>query len=124
MLATILIDANGEGRIAAETLRALGILPKSRVEAEITVKEIDPPVPMEIPPDKTVQDFLDEYESKYGMTSEECSRKLEKDEIGEDPDLLRWMGFYEIAKRAIARGENPAEIKFKLVAKVSQRRRG
>jgi len=124
MLATILIDENGDGRIAAKALKALGIAPKSRVEADITVKEIDPPRLLEIPPDKTVQDFLDEYEAQYGMTSEECSRKLEHDEIGDDLDLLRWMGFYEIAKRAVARGENPAEIKFTLVTKISQRRRG
>jgi len=124
MIATILITENGEGRIAPEIIRALGIAPKSYVDAEIIVKDVDPQRPRDIPPDKTVQDFLDEYEAKYGMTSEECSRKLEHDEIGDDPDLLRWMGFYEIVKRAIARGENPAEIKFTLVTKVSQRRRG
>jgi len=124
MIATILINENGEGRIAPEIIRALGIAPKSHVDAEIIVKEVDPLRPRDIPPDKTVQDFLDEYEAKYGMTSAECSRQLEHDEIGDDLDLLRWMGFYEIAKRAIARGENPTEIKFTLVTKISQRRRG
>lgn len=124
MTTTILIDENGNGRIAAEALKPLHLAPESRVEAEITVKESDPPRPRNIPPGKTVQDFLDEYESKYGMTSAECSHKLEHDEIDETLDLLDWMGFYEIAKRALARGENPAEITFKLIAKVSQRRRG
>ncbi|MCI0614850.1 hypothetical protein L0244_17805 [bacterium] len=123
MLTTIIITENGEGRIAAEAVRALGIVPKSRVEAEITIKDIDPPLPLEIPPDKTLQDILDEYEIKYGMTSEECSRKLENDDIDETLDLLQWMGFYELARRAYSRGENPAEMKFTLVAKASQKRR-
>lgn len=123
MLATILIDENGDGRIAAEALRALKLAPKSRVEADITVKEIDPPRPLEIPPDKTLQDILDEYEAKYGMTSAECSRRMENDEIDESLDLIDWMGFYELARRALARGENPTQMKFTLVAKVSQRRR-
>jgi hypothetical protein len=65
---------------------------------------------LEIPPDKTLQDILDEYEVKYAMTSEECSRKLENDEIDETLDLLQWMGFYELARRAEARGENPQDI--------------
>ncbi len=118
MLATILIDEHGEGRIAAETLKALGLAPKSRVEADITVKEVDPPRPLEIPPDKTLQDILDEYEAKYGMTSAECSRRLENDEIDETIDLLDWMGFYKLALQAIADGENPATMKFTLVADV------
>jgi hypothetical protein len=118
MLTTILIDENGEGRITAEALRALGLAPKSRIEADITVKEIDPPRPLEIPPDKTLQDILDAYEAKYGMTSAECSRRLENDEIDETIDLLDWMGFYELAQQAIADGENPAEMRFTLVANV------
>lgn len=122
MLATIRIDENGEGHIAADALRALGLVPKSRVEADITVKEIDPPRPLQIPPDKTLQDILDEYEAKYGMRSAECARRLENDKIDESLDLLDWMGFYELAQRAIARGENPAEMKFTLVANVSQKR--
>jgi len=123
MIATILIDENGNGRIAAEVLRAFGLAPKSRVEAEITVKEIDPPRPLEIPPDKTLQDILDEYEVKYGMTSAECHHKLSYDEIDETLDLLDWMGFYELARQAIADGEDPSTMKFTLVAKVSQSRR-
>ncbi len=119
MLTTIIITENGEGRIAAEAVRALGIVPKSRVEAEITIKDIDPPSPLEIPPDKTLQDILDEYEIKYGMTSEECSRKLENDDIDETLDLLRWMGFYRLAQGAIADGEDPAEMKFTLFASAS-----
>lgn len=87
------------------------------------MEEIEPPRPLEIPPDKTLQDILHEYEAKYGMTSAECSHKLENDEIDETIDLLDWMGFYELARRAIARGENPATMKFTLVAKVSQKRR-
>lgn len=112
MLATIIVTENGDGHIAAKDLQALGLAPKSRVEAEIIIKDVDPPSPLEIPPDKTLQDILDEYEAKYGMTSEACSRKLETDEIDETLDLLQWMGFYELARRAIARGENPAQIKF------------
>jgi len=119
MIATNLITENGEGRIAPEIIRALGIAPKPYVEAEITVQEVDPQRPRDIPPDKTVQNFLDEYEAKYGMTSEECSRQLEKDEIDETIDLLDWMGFYEIARRAYARGEDPREIKFTLFAEGS-----
>jgi hypothetical protein len=119
MLATILIDANGEGRIAAKALKALGLAPKSRVEADITVEEIDPPRPLEIPPDKTLQDILDEYEAKYGMTSAECYHKLSYDEIDETLDLLDWMGFYKLAQDAIADGENPAEMKFTLFASAS-----
>jgi hypothetical protein len=122
MLATIIVTENGDGHIAAKDLQALGISPKSRVEAEIIVKDVDPPSPLEIPPDKTLQDILDEYEARYGMTSEECSRKLEYDEIDESLDLLQWMGFYRLAQRAIADGENPAEMKFTLVAHVSQTR--
>lgn len=119
MIATILINENGEGRIAPEIIRALGLAPKSHVDADIIVKEVDPLRPRDIPPDKTVQDFLDEYEAKYGMTSAECSRKLSDDEIDETLDLLDWMGFYEIARRAHARGENPRDIKFTLVAEGS-----
>lgn len=119
MIATILIDANGEGRIAAGTLKALGLTPKSRVEAEITIKEIDPLRPLEIPPDKTLQSILDDYEAKYAMTSEECYQKLSHDEIDETLDLLDWMGFYRLAQDAIADGENPAEMKFTLFASAS-----
>ncbi|GEM_PF-6227594 len=116
MIATILIDENGDGRIAAEALKALRLAPKSRVEAEINVKDIDPPRPLEIPPNKTLQDILEEYEKKYGMTSEECNRKLSYDEIDETLDLLDWMGFYRLAQDAITDGENPAEMKFALFA--------
>ncbi|MEK7730167.1 MAG: hypothetical protein AAB354_17295 [candidate division KSB1 bacterium] len=124
MLTTILIDENGEGRITAADLKMLGLAPKSCVEAEITVKKSETPFPLEIPQDKTLQDILYEYEAKHAMTSEECSRKLEGDEIEETADLLRWMGFYELARRARARGDNPMEMKFTLKARVSQKRRG
>lgn len=116
MTATILIDENGNGRIAAEALKPFRLAPQSRVEAEINVKDIDPPWPMEIPPDKTLQNILDEYEKKYGMTSAECNHKLSYDEIDETFDLLNWMGFYRLAQDAIADGENPAEMKFTLFA--------
>ena len=73
----------------------------------------------QIPPDKSLQDILDEYETKYGMTSAECDYKLSYDEIDETLDLLDWMGFYRLAQDAIGDGENPAEMKFTLFASAS-----
>ena len=122
MLTTILIDEHGEGRISAAELKALGVLPLSRVKAEITVKEIAPPSPAMIPPNKTLQNILDDYEAQYAMSSEECARRLENDEIDETTELLRWMGFYELARRAVGRGDNPKNMKFTLTANVSQTR--
>ena len=43
--------------------------------------------------------MLEEFEHKYGMSSEEFSRKVEQGELEEQDDFIDWLGLYEIYVR-------------------------
>jgi len=48
-----------------------------------------------ISPDKSVQDFLDEYEKKYHMTSADFWQKYKAGELEYDVEFIDWAGHYE-----------------------------
>jgi len=48
---------------------------------------------------------LGEYESKYGMKSEEFYRKVFSGELEEHMDFISWLGDYEQYLRLTGRGE-------------------
>lgn len=65
--------------------------------------------PPEIPPDKTVQDFLDEFEQEYHIKSEVFYEKWQRGEIEDEPDLNEWVGFYKLKLALEREGEDPAQ---------------
>jgi len=69
--------------------------------------------PPDIPPDKTVQDFLDVYEQKYLMKSEDFFEKWQNSEIEDDPELNEWAGFYKLKLAMVRDGEDPSQATFK-----------
>jgi hypothetical protein len=39
---------------------------------------------------------LREYEQRYGYSTIECFQRFERGELGDDDDLMMWMGFYHL----------------------------
>ncbi len=69
--------------------------------------------PLEVPPDKTVQDFVNEYEEKYGMTSDEFYDKWQRGEIDDTPEINEWAGYYRLKLALEEEGEDPSKATFK-----------
>ena len=99
--------------IPAETLKAWGIKPFSEIEIDIRTPKDGKEFPPEIPPDKTVQDFLNEFENRYGMTSEEFYEKWQRGETEDEPEINEWAGFYKLKLALEKEGEDPAKATFK-----------
>jgi len=49
----------------------------------------------DIPPNKSVPDFLDDYERKYQMASKDFWRKYKAGELECDVEFIDWAGHYE-----------------------------
>lgn len=73
-----------------------------------------PPIQKRVPslpdisPDKTVQDFLNKFEQKYRMTSEEFYQKLQNGELDEDPELNEWAIYYSVKLELEEKGKDPS----------------
>jgi len=118
MTTKVYVKKNGEAVIPADTLKAWGIKPFSEIEIDIRMPVDGRDFPPDIPPDKTVQDFLYEFEAKYGMTSEEFYEKWQRGETEDVPEINQWAGLYK-TKLLLARdGLDPAKTTYKLHKKI------
>jgi len=48
---------------------------------------------------KDLLDELKQFESRYGMSSDEFYEKFNKGEMGDSADVIEWAGLYEWALR-------------------------
>jgi antitoxin component of MazEF toxin-antitoxin module len=117
MTTKILVKKNSEAIIPAHIIKSLGIAPGTELEIDIRMPSTQKRVPSlpDIPPDKTVQDFLNEFEQKYQMTSEEFYRKLQNGELDEDPELNEWAIYYSIKLELEEKGKDPSKATFEPV---------
>lgn len=114
MTTKVLVKKNSEAVIPAHVIKSLGIAPGTELEIDIRMPSIraqSRTIP-DIPPDKSVQDFLDEFEQKYRMTSEEFYQKLQDGELDEDPELNEWAIYYAIKLELEEKGKDPSEATF------------
>jgi DNA-binding SARP family transcriptional activator len=44
---------------------------------------------------KEISAELKEFEKRFGMSSEECYRRFESGELGDEGDFFEWIGLYE-----------------------------
>jgi len=112
MTTKVYVNKNGEAVIPADTLKAWGIKPFTEIEIDIRTPSDGKEFPPEIPQGKTVQDFLDEFESRYGMTSEEFYEKWQRGETEDEPELNEWAGFYRLKLSLKEEGKDPTEATF------------
>ena len=114
MTTKVYVRKNGEAVIPARVIKAWGFEPGMEFEVDIRVPSDGKPAkfPPDIPPDKTVQDFLDVYEQKYLMKSEDFFEKWQNGETEDDPDLNEWAGLYKLKLIMIRDGENPSQATF------------
>jgi hypothetical protein len=115
MTTKVYVRKNGEAVIPARVIKAWGFEPGMEFEVDIRVPSDGKPAkfPPDIPPDKTVQDFLDVYEQKYLMKSEDFFEKWQNGEIEDDPELNEWAGFYKLKLAMVRDGEDPSQATFK-----------
>ncbi len=71
----------GAGALADQTLRKLIHLQLQKYEKQL----------------EEVRKELEPFEKKYRMSSEECHRRFMSGELGDDADIVDWMGLYENA---------------------------
>ena len=106
MQVSVKIQNDGQAIIPAEVIACLGGYPGSKLVVKTDSKHAllhIEPVAVEpsalysrdIPPDKSLQDFLNEYEAKYHMSSEEFWQKFKAGEMSCDAEFIDWAGFYE-----------------------------
>ena len=86
MTTRILVKKNSEAVIPAHVIKSLGIAPGTELEIDIRMSSNQRRFPYlpDIPPDKTVQDLLDE-DSELNEWAIYYSIKLELEEKGKDP---------------------------------------
>lgn len=115
MTTKIYVRKNGGAFIPARVLRSWGIEPGTELEIDIRMPSDDKhkKFSMEIPPDKTVQDFLNEFEQKYQISSEEFYQKLQNGELDEDPELNEWAIYYSLKLELEEQGKDPTRATFK-----------
>ena len=113
MTTKVYVKKSGEAVIPADVLKARGIKPFTEIEIDIHTPKDGKEFPPDIPSDKTVQDFLDEFEDKYGMSSEEFFEKWEQGKTEDEPEINEWAGFYKLKLALEQEGEDPAKATFK-----------
>lgn len=118
MTTKVYVRKTGEAIIPADILKAWGIMPCTEIEIDIHVPSDGKEFPPDIPPDKTVQDFLDEFEKKYGMTSEEFYDKWKRGETDDIPEINEWAGYYKTKMLLERDGLDPSKTRFKLHKKI------
>lgn len=120
MTTKVYVRKSGEAVISARVLRSLGIKPGTELEIDLHRPLVPVPAefPPEIPPDKTVQDFPDEFEQKYHLKSEDFYEKWQRGETEDAPDINEWAGFYKTKLKLEQDGIDPSETTFKLFKKI------
>jgi len=124
MRVSVKIQNNGQAIIPAEIIQYLGGHPGSRLiidsnsdhamlHVDNLSSESDSIYQREIPPDKSVQDFLDEYEKKYQMASEDFWRKFKAGEFEYNAEFIDWAGFYEHKLYLMSIGSDAKTVTFK-----------
>lgn len=71
----------GAGALADQALRKLIHLQMQKYEKQL----------------QEVQRELEPFEKQYSMSSEECHRRFMAGELGDDADIVDWMGLYDNA---------------------------
>jgi len=71
----------GAGALADQALRKLIRLQLQKYEKQL----------------EEVQKELEPFEKRYGMSSDECHRRFMAGELGDDADIVEWMGLYDNA---------------------------
>jgi hypothetical protein len=114
MTTKVIVKKNGEAVIPANVIKAWGFEPGMEFEIDIRVLSDGRPAkfPPDIPLNKTVQDFLDEYEQKYEIKSEEFYEKWLNGETEDDFEMNEWAGFYKLKLALIRDGEDPSKATF------------
>lgn len=117
MTTRVLVKKNREAVIPAHVIESLGIAPGTELEIDIRIPSTKKQVSISspIPSNKTVQDFLNEFEQKYNMSSDEFYKKLQNGELDEDPELNEWAIYYSIKLELEEKGKDPSEVTFKPV---------
>jgi bifunctional DNA-binding transcriptional regulator/antitoxin component of YhaV-PrlF toxin-antitoxin module len=118
MTTKVYVKKNGEAVIPADTLKAWGIKPFSEIEIDIRTATDGKQFPPDIAPNKTVQDFLDEFEEKYGMSSGEFYEKWQRGETEDIPEVNEWAGYCKTKQLLERDGLDPAKTTYKLYKKI------
>jgi bifunctional DNA-binding transcriptional regulator/antitoxin component of YhaV-PrlF toxin-antitoxin module len=123
MRVSVKVQNDGQAVIPAEVIQRLGGKPGSNLivdsnsdhamlQVENLASEPHSIYQRDIPPDKSVQDFLDEYETKYQMDSEEFWRKYKAGELECSVEYIDWAGFYEHQQYLESIGVDPKTVMF------------
>lgn len=123
MQASVRIQNDGQAIIPAEVIQHLGGHPGAELIIEIdsnhAMLRVDSPIATphpiytrDIPPEKSVQDFLDEYEKKYQMKSEEFWQKYKAGELECEIEFIDWAGHYEHKLYLDSIGVDPRTVTF------------
>jgi len=125
MTTKLYVRKNGDAVIPASVIKAWGFEPGMELEVDIRVPSDGKPAkfPPDIPPDKTVQDFLDEYEQKYFMKSEDFYEKYLKGETADDFEMNDWAGWYETKLALEEDNVDPGKTTLKHVKRFEFKRR-
>jgi len=73
------IEKVGAGALADQALRKLIRLQLQKYEKQL----------------EEVRRELEPFEKQHGMSSEECHRRFMAGELGDDADIVEWMGLYD-----------------------------
>jgi antitoxin component of MazEF toxin-antitoxin module len=115
MTTKIQIRKSGDVVIPARVLKSWGLAPGMEVEIDIRVPSDGghAKFPPDIPPDKTVQDFLDEYEQKYHLSSDEFYELWLNGQSEDTPEMNDWALFCSLKLTLEEKGEDPSKATFK-----------
>lgn len=115
MTTKVIVRKNGEIVIPANVIKGWGFEPGMEFEIDIRVPSDGryAKFPPDIPPDKTVQDFLDEFEQKYHLSSNEFYELWQKGQSEDTPEMNEWALFCSIKFALEEKGEDPSKATFK-----------
>jgi len=114
MTTTVYVRKNGAAVIPARVLKAWGVKPGAKLEIDIQMPLDGKKFPPDIHPEKTIQDFLDEFEDRFGMSSEEFFDQWQRGETEDIPEVNEWAGFYKTKQLLERDGLDPAKTTYKL----------
>jgi len=117
MTTKVYVRKSGEAVIPARILKLWGMRPGTEFEINIHKPSYHKPTRFthEIPPDKTVQDILDEFEQKYQMNSDIFYELWQKGLSEDTPELNDWALFYSLKLSLEEKGEDSSKATFKPV---------
>jgi len=115
MTTKVIVRKNGEAVIPASVIKSWGFEPGMKFEIDIHIPSDGKHAkfPPDIPPDKTVQDFLDEYEQKYHLSSEDFYEQWQQGQSEDTPEMNDWALFCSLKVALEEKGEDPSKATFK-----------